>query len=404
MDFDVLNPDIYVSGIPHETFRHMRREAPIYWHAEPKGRGFWAVTKYADIVTISRDPMTYSSHRGATFVYDAEEADLTAMQMMMLNMDPPQHVRFRNLVKHGFIPKMIALLEPKIRMRVREVVDRVAMKGTCDFVTDIAQELPLQVIAEMIGVPPEDRRQVFAWSNQMVGFDDPEYQTSKQDGLDAAMQMWGYAGQLAQQRFENPGDDLISMLMKGVAENGLDAMEFASFFMLLVVAGNETTRNAISGGMLALIEHPEERQKLLAHPELLPSAIEEMLRWTTPLIYFRRTATKDTELRGQKIKENDKVVMWYPSANRDEDVFPDPYRFDITRKPNEHLAFGIGQHVCLGGNLARLEMRIMFEEILKRMPDLELAGPMRRLRSNFVNTIKTMPVQFSPERVAMAMP
>ncbi len=398
-DFDIFNPDIYVEGIPYEVYRRMRAEAPVYRHHEPDGRGYWAVMKYEDVVSISRDPGTYSSARGATFIKDHGPDELSAMQMMMLNMDPPQHIRFRNLVKHAFIPKQVTSLEPRIRRAVRTIVDGVAQKGRCDFVSEIACRLPLEVIAEMIGVPEEDRDRVYEWSNKMVGFDDPEYQTSMADGQAAAMQMWQYAGELGQARFEKPGDDLISMLMSGVADGGLSPFEFASFFMLLFVAGNETTRNLISGGMLTLIEHPDERARLIADPSLMPSAVEEMLRWISPLIYFRRTATRDVELRGQKIRENDKVVMYYPSANRDESVFKNPDVFDVARSPNDHLAFGVGQHWCLGANLARLEIRIMFDELLRRMPELELDGPVRRLRSNFLNAIKSMPVKYRPERV-----
>jgi cytochrome P450 len=216
--------------------------------------------------------------------------------------------------------------------------------------------------------------------------------------------MYQYAGMLAQRRVENPTDDLVSSLVKNVADGGLDTMEFASFFMLLIVAGNETTRNLISGGMLALMEHPEQKRRVIENPSLMPSAVEEMLRWVTPLIYFRRTATKDVELRGKQIKENDKVVMFYPSANRDEDVFNDPYTFDVSRTPNDHLAFGIGQHWCLGANLARLEIKVMFEELMARMPDLELAGPVRRMRSNVVTAYMSMPVRYTPERMARALP
>jgi cholest-4-en-3-one 26-monooxygenase len=402
-EFDVYDPGIYAEGVPHETFTKMRAEAPVYWHAEPDGgRGFWAVTKYDDLVRISKDPGTFSSARGATFIRDANDVDLPVLQTFMLNMDPPQHIRFRNLVKHAFVPKTLPTYEPGIRKMVRQIIDQVAPIGRCDFVNDIAAQLPLRVIAEMIGVPDEDREMVFEWSNRMTGFDDPEYRENGEDGQAAsqaaAMEMYQYAGTLGQMRLDKPGDDLISMLMKGVTDGGLSAMEFASFFMLLFVAGNETTRNATSGGLLALIQHPEERARLLANPSLLPSAIEEILRWVSPLIYFRRTATCDVELRGQKIRENDKVAIFYPSANRDEDVFPDPFRFDIARQPNDHLAFGVGQHWCLGANLARLELRCMFEELLRRLPAIELEGEPKRLRSNFLNGIKSMPVRFPAER------
>ena len=402
MDINVHDPDTYVAGIPYEQFRWLRAHSPVHWHAEPKGRGFWAITKYSDIVAISRDPHTFSSARGATFIHDPEPDDLAGMQMMLLNMDPPQHTRFRNIIKSAFLPKVIMGLEPKIRATVRNIVDSIADRGECDFVRDVAAELPLQVIADMLSVPIEDRQKVFAWSNLMVGYDDPEYQQSFDDGRAAAMEMWSYAGELGQKRFENPGDDLVSLLMKSVVDGGLAAMEFASFFMLLIVAGNETTRNAISAGMLTLMEHPEEVAKLRAHPELLPSAVEEILRWCPPLIAFRRTAMRDTEIRGVKIKENDKVVLFYPSANRDEEVFANPDVFDVSRTPNDHLSFGIGQHVCLGLNLARMEMRLMFQELLGRFSEIALSGPPRRLRSNFTNTTKTMSVRYVRAATAAA--
>jgi cholest-4-en-3-one 26-monooxygenase len=405
-DFDVYTPDIYLKGVPHETFTELRANAPVYFHKEPNGRGYWAVTKHSDIMAISRDPATYSSHRGATFIEDQTEDDLSVMQMVMLNMDPPQHLRFRGMVKHAFVPKMVMGLEQKIRRVVRQIVDKIATTGRCDFVQDVAMELPLQVIAEMLGVPIEDRFMVYQWSNQMLDSQQVAGVNNERDsaaGMAAAMEMWQYAGALGQQRFENPTDDLISMLMKPVSDGGLKAEEFASFFMILFVAGNETTRNAISGGMLALMENPEQRERLLADSSLLPLAVEEIVRWVSPINYFRRTATRDVELRGCKIRENDKVVLYYPSANRDEEVFTDPFQFDVGRQPNDHLAFGTGQHFCLGANLARLEIRVMFEELLKRLPDISLDGPVGRVRSNFVNGFKSMPVRFHPER-ARALP
>jgi cholest-4-en-3-one 26-monooxygenase len=263
----------------------------------------------------------------------------------------------------------------------------------------VAAELPLQVIIELLGVPLADCHRVFDWSNRLIGFDDPEFQTSMEDGKIAASELWAYANQLALERRQRPCEDLVSVLMQAEVDGErLSEMEFDSFFLLLSVAGNETTRNLIAGGMLALIEHPAERARLLADPVLLPRAVEEMLRWVSPVIHFRRTATRDTELRGQTIRAGQKVVLFYPSANRDDAVFPEPERFDVSRTPNEHLAFGIGEHFCLGASLARLEIRVMFEELLGRLPDMELAGPVRRLRSNFINGIKRMPVRFTPER------
>jgi cholest-4-en-3-one 26-monooxygenase len=257
------------------------------------------------------------------------------------------------------------------------------------------------VIAEMLGVPLEDRQQLYDWSNRLMGFDDPEFQTSMEDGKIAASEMYAYTNQLAETRRGSPREDLVSVLMNAEVDGEkLSELEFDLFVLLLAVAGNETTRNGISGGMLQLMDNPDQHARLLADPSLVPSAIEEMLRTVTPVMHFRRTALVDTEIRGQKIREGDKVVVWYPSANRDETVFEDPDRFDVARTPNDHLAFGLGQHFCLGANLARLEMRVMFEEILRRIPDVKLAGPVRRLRSNFINGRKSMPVTFTPESAA----
>jgi cholest-4-en-3-one 26-monooxygenase len=400
-DIDLVNPERWVKGVPHEELRILREKAPVFWQDMPApDQGFWAVTKYEDVVAISKDPTTFSSFRGTALIRDLPKEDLEQTRTIMLNMDPPQHSKYRKLVSQGFTPRMTNALEPRIRKATIEILDQVAQRGSCDFVREISAELPLIVIAELIGIPIEDRHKVFDWSNRLIGYDDPEFQTTEEDGKMAAMEIWLYANQLAEKRVKDPKDDLVSLLMTSEVDGEkLTEMEFDSFFLLLAVAGNETTRNLISGGMLALIEHPEQRQKLLADPSLLNSAVEEMLRWVSPVSQFRRTATRDTEIRGHKIKENDKVVVYYQSANRDEDIFVDPYKFDIARTPNNHIAFGIGEHFCLGANLARLEIRVMFEEILRRMPDMELAGPVRRLRSNFINGIKEMPVKFTPPRV-----
>jgi len=399
-DVDLCNLDVWEQRVPHEMFAVLRREAPVFWHREPKGGpGFWAITKHADVVHVSKQPKIFSSWRGGTNIFDLPQPELDQTRLMLVNMDPPQHTKYRRLVSQGFTPRQVARLEPHIRELASQIIDRVAPKGECDFVTEVAAELPLLVIAELMGVPVEDRRLIFDLSNRLIGFDDPEFQTSMEDGKQAAAEMWAYAQELAERRRREPQNDLVSQLLNAEVDGErLTEMEFNFFFLLLAVAGNETTRNLISGGMLALFEHPDQKEKLLAHPELLPTAVEEMLRWISPVICFRRTATQDTEVRGQKIREGDKVVMFYISANRDEEVFERADQFDITRSPNEHLAFGIGEHYCLGSNLARLEIRIMFEEILRRLPDIELAGQPRRLRSNFISGIKSMPVRFTPER------
>jgi cholest-4-en-3-one 26-monooxygenase len=398
-DIDLLNPENFVAAVPHDAFRALRRHAPVFWHKETKGSGFWAVTKYEDVATVSRDPRTFSSARKAVFTFDPVPEDLARMQLMMLNMDPPKHTKLRALVNKGFTPRMVAQLEPRLRALTNDIIDRVAPKGQCDFVAEIAAELPLLAIAELMGIPQADRHMVFNWSNRLIGFDDPEYQGSLEDGKLAAAEMYMYANQLAAERRDHPGNDLVSVLMTAAVDGErLTELEFDLFFLLLAVAGNETTRNLISGGMLALIEHPEQRARLLANPALMPTAVEEMLRWVSAVISFRRTATRNTVLHGQNIRADDKVMIFYISANRDEDVFPEADRFDVGRTPNDHLAFGIGEHFCLGSNLARLEIRIMFEELLRRLPDIELAGPVDRLRSSLINGIKRMPVVFTPER------
>jgi cholest-4-en-3-one 26-monooxygenase len=397
-EIDVLDPDIYVQGVPHEAFRRLRMEAPVYFHPEPDGRGFWALTRYDDVVAVSRDPVGFSSARGGTNIKDYEGSDLSQIQLLMLNMDPPQHHKFRKLVSTGFTPRMTARLEPRVRETAKRIIDRVANKGRCDFVKEIAAELPLQVIAELMGIPLDDRHKVFEWSNRLIGFDDPEFQTSMEDARIAAAEIWFYANELATKRQGQCGDDLVSVLINAEVDGErLTEMEFDAFFMLLAVAGNETTRNLISGGMIELLEHPDERARLIADPALVPSAVEEMLRCVSPVMHFRRTAMRDGEIRGQRIREGDKVVLYYISANRDEDVFPDSATFDVGRTPNEHLAFGVGEHFCLGSSLARLEIRVMFEELLRRLPDMRIAGPVRRLRSNFISGYKEIVVAFTPE-------
>jgi cholest-4-en-3-one 26-monooxygenase len=395
-DVELYDPDVYVRGVPHDAFRRLRTEAPVHFHEEPNGRGFWCITKYEDIVMIGKDPGRFSSYRGGTNIPDYSREDTDNIRLMMVNMDPPQHNKFRRLVSQGFTPRMTVLLEPRIREVARSILDKVDATKVGDFVTSVAADLPLQIIAEVMGIPHDERQKVFDWSNRLIGFDDPEFQTSLEDGKQAAAEMWMYASQLADSRRGTRGDDLVSVLMRAEVDAvKLTEIEFDSFFLVLAVAGNETTRNLISGGMVALMEHPDQYARLVADPSLIPSAVEEMLRWVTPVMHFRRTATRETEIRGVKINENDKIVLYYPSANRDESVFADGHRFDVGRTPNEHLAFGVGQHFCLGASLARLEIRVMFEELLRRFPKIEPAGPVRRLRSNFINGFKEIPVRFT---------
>jgi cholest-4-en-3-one 26-monooxygenase len=401
-DVDLTDPDIFQRGTPHDMFKLLRREAPVYWHPEKTGVGFWAITKYADLKAISRNPALFSSARQGTLMRDPAAHDLPFVQSIMLNMDPPRHRQHRALVNKAFSPRMISNLQGRIRDMVRHIINGVVERGTCDFVDEIAALLPLEVICEMMGVPEEDRRRVYEIGNRMVGFDDPELQPDGrpaplQDGALAAGEMFVYAAHLWEKAHAHPADDLATALVNAEIDgHRLTETEFNFFFLLLIIAGNETTRTVTTNGMLALIEHPHQLHDLRADLGLLPSAIEEILRFAPAVHTFRRTATADTELRGQRIRENDKLMLWYPSANRDEEIFSAPDTFDIRRNPNEHLAFGIGEHFCLGANLARLELNEIFRGIVTRLHDIELAAPPRRLRSTFINGVKEMRVRFRP--------
>jgi cholest-4-en-3-one 26-monooxygenase len=293
---------------------------------------------------------------------------------------------------------MIGALGSHIREMVIKILEPAIAKRDCDFVKEVAAELPLQVIAEMLGVPFEDRHKLFEWSNRMIGSKDPEYAVSQQLVQNAAIEMYMYSNELAKKRREEPRDDIVTALLKADSNGDqLSEMDFNVFFLLLAVAGNETTRNALSHGMHTLIEHPKQYRMLVDDPSIVPSATEEILRWASPVMFFRRNVTRDTELRGQKLKAGDKVSIWYISANRDEDVFPNPFTFDIKRSPNEHVAFGGGgPHFCLGASLARMEINIMLEELVKRVKSVEQIGEVKRLRSNFINGIKHLPVCLTP--------
>ena len=399
---DLLDPKSFEERVPHEWFTWLRHNAPVFKHAEPAGPGFWVVTRYDDVVEVNRDGQTYSSEQsrgGVVLLEDAAAAaDITAQGRMMLTMDAPDHTRYRSLVNRGFTPRMIGALGGHIREMVVKILEPAIARRDCDFVVDVAAELPLQVIAEMLGVPFEDRHRLFEWSNRMIGSKDPEYAVSEQMVQNAAIEMYMYSGELAKKRREEPRDDIVTTLLKADANGDqLSEMDFNVFFLLLAVAGNETTRNALSHGMHTLIDHPDQYRMLAEDPSLVPSATEEILRWASPVMFFRRNVTRDTELRGQKLKAGEKISIWYISANRDEDVFRDPFSFDIKRSPNEHVAFGGGgPHFCLGASLARMEINIMLEELVKRVSSVELRGEVKRLRSNFINGIKHLPVRLTP--------
>ena len=400
MDIDLVDQDTYArSGAPHDQFRRLREHEPVFWHHGDRTRGwpgFWAVTRHEDVVHVSRHPELFSSYRRLALFDEPPTDDLSMQRLMMLNQDPPEHTRRRSLVNKGFTPRTIGRLEEHIREICDSLLDQVGSEA--DFVTEIAAQLPLYVICELLGAPPADRDKIFRWSNLLIGFDDPDFRRSPEEGMDAATQLYAYANELAARRREDPRDDIVTKLLQpGEDGDELNVDEFDVFVLLLAVAGNETTRNAASGGMLAFFEHPDQWRRLCADPSLVTTAVDEIVRWVSPVNLFRRTATRDTELCGRKIEEGDKVVVFYSSANRDAAVFADPDVFDIGRDPNPHIGFGGGgPHFCLGAHLARLELSVLFETLSRRMPNIELTGNVRRLRSNFINGIKEMPVRFGP--------
>ena len=395
---DLSDSRSYVAGVPHAYLAYLRRHDPVHWQDEPGGPGFWAITRYADCVAVNRDYERFSSAAQGTMPFEMEADEIAQQGLMMLNMDPPLHTRYRRLVNKGFTPRMVRDLEESIHRSTDAIIDEVIEQGEADFVTQISAELPLQVIAELLGVPQEDRHRMFEWSNRMVGNEDPEYQDQTALALTSAMELYAYASELFAKKRIDPHADLMSALTTVEIEGErLSDMELELFFLLLTVAGNETTRNLMSGAMHAFFQNPQQWQRLLNDRSLLPSAVDEMLRFVTPVMNSRRTAMVDTELSGTKIAAGDKVVFFHASANRDEDIFSAPDTFDVGRDPNPHIAFGGGgPHFCLGTNLARMEIRVMFEHLLDRMPDIRQNGEVQRLQSQFINGVKHIPVAFTP--------
>jgi cholest-4-en-3-one 26-monooxygenase len=398
--FDFTDPDLYVSRVPAEEFAELRRTAPVWWNAQPRGasgfddEGYWVVSKHADVLEVSRGSEVYSSEEKTAIIRHAQTVtgeSLGLQRLIMLNIDPPQHTKLRGIVSRGFTPRAIANLREALTDRAQRIVQTAVAEGSGDFVTDVAAELPLQAIAELLGIPQEDRGKIFAWSNEMIGYDDPEFAGDSQA---AAAEVVGYAMTMAEDRRACPRDDIVTKLVHAQLDGGqLTSDEFGFFVILLAVAGNETTRNAISHGMLAFFDHPDQWE--LYQAERPQSAVDEIVRWATPVTVFQRTALADTTLGGQQIKTGQRVGLFYRSANFDEDVFDEPERFDIMRSPNPHLGFGgTGTHYCLGVNLAKLEMDLMFNAIADGMPDIKLAGPPQRLRSGWLNGMKSLPVSY----------
>ncbi|MDO8423196.1 MAG: cytochrome P450 [Parvibaculum sp.] len=408
---DLKDPDLYLRNEHHDVFKNLRASQPVYWNPEADAAGFWALTRYDDIEFASKNPKLFSSAKenGGHRIFNENEIDENNTEASMISLDPPQHAAYRRMVTPGFVPKRISGMEERIRTRVTRLLDQLEERGKdgneVEFIDAVAAALPIEVLAELFGAPDADGPKLFEWSNATVGEDDPELRVSDDYMRQCIMEMATYSAGLWQARIEKPGEDLISMLAHSQvpnAEGKPEPMSFAAYigtFILLVVAGNETTRNSISGGLLALSENPDQRAKLLADPSLIPSAVQEIIRWVSPVLHMRRTATEDTEIGGQAIAKGDKIVMWYASANRDETKWANPFDFDVARYSDPHaptqLGFGVGQHFCLGSRLAELQLRVLFEEMLKRFPDIHVSGPVRRLRSNFIAGIKEMPVKLT---------
>jgi len=399
-EINLIDPDVYQrGGPPHAEFAWLRANDPVFWHAnggEPGWPGFWAVTRHSDIEQVSRHPEIFSSAQRLSLFGEVTQEHIELQRLMMLNMDPPQHTRQRAFVNRGFTPRMIGRLEEHIAQICDALLDEVEDAGHADFVTEIAAPLPLWVICELVGAPVEDRGRLFELSNLLIGSADPEFQVAAGAQQNAAAEVYAYGTALAERRRAAPADDIVTRLLQPDDRGeALTSDEFDLFFMLLTVAGNETTRNAAAGGILALFEHPDQWKRLIENPGLIPTAAEEIVRWVSPVNMFRRTAMADTELGGKRITEGDKVVVFYTSANRDEAVFAEPEEFDVGRDPNPHVGFGGGgPHFCLGRHLAALELRVLLQALTERMPGIRLDGEPDRLRSNFINGIKHMPVRF----------
>jgi cytochrome P450 len=390
--------------VRESTFATLRKESPVHFFPEmeleffPRGPGYWAITKHEDIWHVSRNPEIFCSGKG--FNITDLPAELSEFYGSMIAMDDPKHVRLRTIVSKAFTPKEITRVEQFVRERAASIMDRVLeenAEGEFDFVDKIAAPFPLEIICQMMGIAREDERRILEWSNVILGAGDPDFGGTFENLMKVSLEIFAYAQAHGEARFKDPTDDLTSVMMQATVDGDrMTPQEFGSFFILLVVAGNETTRNAISHAMLALTEHPDQRRIWFDDFEAnSKTAVEEIVRWATPVINFRRTATRDTEIRGVKIAEGDKVVMWYNSGNRDEDVYTDPYRFDLKRQPSPaQIGFGAGgPHFCLGANLARREIAVMFDEIRRKAPNLTVTGEPAYLQSNFINGIKRMPCQ-----------
>jgi cytochrome P450 len=392
-----MDADLFAGGPPHELFKEMRDECPVRWNktASDHVPGFWSVTRDEDVAAISRDPATFSSHEGGIFLNPDQVNPLDVNRNLLLFKDPPDHTKYRLILQKSFVPHTVRTFEDEARARITRVLDEVIEAGRCDFVKDIAIPVPLAVLAELMGLPDEDIPKLKRWTDEIEA---AQLSTESAAALSTLGEMSAYLMEQIQAQAQAGGDSLVTKLREAEVDgNRLEDMEILVFFALLVFAGNDTTRNTASNGMLALLEHPEQWRMLCEDPSLIPNAVEEILRYTSVVNYFARTATEDTELGDQTITKGDKVVIWYASASRDERVNPEPQEFDIHREEITHRAFGGGgRHFCLGAGLARLELKLLFEELTRRMPDMKLVDGVERLPSSWANSLTSMPVEFTP--------
>ena len=394
---DLSDPETFVPGVPYEHFKMLRENDPVHWQEEcelpglPPGPGYWALTRYEDVAFVSKNPDLFSSEQGSSILSDLRKRDLDNMRQQLINMDPPTHTELRKIMSPHFKPRTVRGTEEDTRQIVSDTLDRLSGQDRCDFVEGVSAPISLRALTHFLGVPDKDTGKFYRWTNNLIGASDPGVSSNFWARL-AVLELFIYAGFLARRRRRKPAQDVFSSLVNGrFAGQPLDRVRLGMNFFLLLIAGNETTRNALSGGLLALCDHPDQFDLLREKPDLLPSALEEMLRFSTPVMQFRRTVMQDTRIGDRDIARGDKVVVYYGAANRDPEVFPDPDRFDITRD-SPHLAFGTGTHFCAGSHMARLEMRVTFEALLERFPRLRIDGDVARLRSNFINGIKSMPV------------
>jgi cholest-4-en-3-one 26-monooxygenase len=399
--FDVNDPDTYMVRLPREEWAELRRTTPVWWQSQPPGRdgfpddGHWVLTRHADVKEVSRNDAVFSTYDNTAIIrfgYETTREQIEMQRVILLNMDPPQHTRMRSIISRGFTPRAVNNLKDALDARAQRIVTEALDKGEGDFVRDVACELPLQAIAELLGVPQEDRLKIFDWSNRMVSYDDPDYDPT--DGETASFEMLSYFMAMAEERKENPQEDIVTKLVNAdIDGEELTSDEFGFFTILLSVAGNETTRNAITHGMHAFMQNPEQWE--LYKRERPETTADEIVRWSTPVVSFQRTAKEDVEIGGQLIKQGQRVGLYYASANFDEDVFDKPHEFNILRDPNPHLGFGgTGAHYCIGANLARVEMNLIFNAIADHLPDISAMGDPKRLRSGWLNGIKEYPVSY----------